>query len=100
MNRDTSQFALPALTVDVLRDSGLLVDNLFADVWQQVQNVNAYDSRLKTWMNRFHGVATQYLEHYLGWRRWLERWGQDNAPRVGLHAALGWENQFQRLTQT
>ncbi len=26
-----------------------------------VQNVNAYDSRLKTWMNRLHGVATCHL---------------------------------------
>lgn len=65
-----------------------------------IQNVNAYDSRLKTWMKRLHGVATKYLEHYLGWRRWLERWGQDNSPRVGLYAALGRENQLQRLTQT
>ena len=39
-----------------------------------IQNVNAYDSRLKQWMKRFHGVATKYLENYLGWRRWLERW--------------------------
>ncbi len=31
-----------------------------------VQNVNAYDSRLKLWMKRFHGVATKYLESYLG----------------------------------
>ncbi len=33
-----------------------------------IQNVNAYDSRLKGWIGRFHGVATKYLEHYLGWR--------------------------------
>lgn len=44
MNRDTSQWALPALTVDVLRDSGLLVDNLFADLWKQVG--------MKTLLNR------------------------------------------------
>ena len=36
MNRDTSQLALPALTADLLRDGGLLVDNLFADLWKQV----------------------------------------------------------------
>lgn len=24
-----------------------------------VQNVNAYDSRLKSWIRRFHGVATR-----------------------------------------
>ena len=36
MQRDTTQSALPALTADLLRDHGLLVDNLFADVWKQV----------------------------------------------------------------
>ena len=34
-----------------------------------VQNVNAYHSRLKNWMVRFHGVATERLSNYLGWRR-------------------------------
>jgi len=34
-----------------------------------VQNVNAYHSRLKNWMSRFHGVATERLPSYLGWRR-------------------------------
>ncbi|MFK5950636.1 MAG: IS1595 family transposase [Methylococcales bacterium] len=29
-----------------------------------IQNVNAYDSRLKNWMIRFHGIATKYLENY------------------------------------
>lgn len=37
-----------------------------------IQNVNAYDSRLKNWMRRFHGVATKYLQDYLGWRRWID----------------------------
>lgn len=27
-----------------------------------IQHVNAYDSRLKNWMRRFHGVATRYLD--------------------------------------
>jgi len=37
-----------------------------------IQNVNAYDSRLKSWMKQFNGVATKYLESYLGWRRILD----------------------------
>lgn len=37
-----------------------------------VQNVNAYTSRLKSWMKRFHGVATKYLESYLAWMRLLD----------------------------
>ncbi len=65
-----------------------------------IQNVNAYDSRLKGWMQRFHGVATKYLENYLGWRRWLERWGEFNSPQLALQAVLGCENHFQLLMQT
>lgn len=65
-----------------------------------IQNVNAYDSRLKTWMKRFHGVATKYLENYLGWRRGLERWGGQITPGVMLQAAMGRCIPFQLLTQT
>ncbi|SDY12141.1 hypothetical protein SAMN05421754_10028 [Nitrosomonas sp. Nm58] len=64
-----------------------------------IQNVNAYDSRLKQWMKRFHGVA-QVFKKLSGLRRWLERWGEHNSPIVGLQAALGRENQFQLLMQT
>lgn len=38
-----------------------------------VQNVNAYDSRLKGWLRHFKGVSTQYLDSYLGWFRAIER---------------------------
>lgn len=54
-----------------------------------VQNVNAYDSRLKTWMRRFHGVATRYLGNYLGWRRLIERHERNISPIDFLRAALG-----------
>jgi transposase-like protein len=54
-----------------------------------IQNVNAYDSRLKEWIRRFHGVATKYLESYLGWRRMLERYRQNISPTFCLHEALG-----------
>ncbi|MCL6270734.1 IS1595 family transposase [Sansalvadorimonas sp. 2012CJ34-2] len=37
-----------------------------------LQHVNAYHSHLKGWTSGiFHGVATKYLPHYLGWRRAL-----------------------------
>src|SRR5918996_5011073 len=48
-----------------------------------IQNVNAYDSRLKGWMHRFHGVATQYLENYLGWRVGCGTLGQCQYPANG-----------------
>lgn len=37
-----------------------------------IQNVNSYHSRLKKWMDRFNGVATKYLEHYLAWFRYID----------------------------
>lgn len=65
-----------------------------------IQNVNAYDSRLKQWLARFHGVATDYLESYLGWRRMLERFGTNILPGMCLRAALGKERHFQQATTT
>jgi len=54
-----------------------------------VQNVNAYDSRLKEWMRRFHGVATKYLPNYLGWHRLMERHGEALCPSRFMQDALG-----------
>jgi transposase-like protein len=61
-----------------------------------VQNVNAYHSRFKQWLARFHGVATHYLPNYLGWRRAFEQRRQIE-PETLLNAALG---NFQYLTVT
>jgi len=65
-----------------------------------IQNVNAYDSRLKGWMQRFHGVATRYLENYLGWRRLLEYFGKTIQPTDCLRAALSKERPFQQPSAT
>jgi len=54
-----------------------------------IQNVNAYHSRLKSWMTRFHGVATRYLPNYLGWRRMLERYQQRIQPVHCIQEAVG-----------
>ncbi len=64
-----------------------------------IQNVNAYDSRLKGWMRRFHGVATKYLESYLGWRRMLERYRNTISPADCLREAVG-RCPSQQLIQT
>ncbi|MNE88562.1 ISXO2-like transposase domain protein [compost metagenome] len=64
-----------------------------------IQNVNAYDSRLKAWMSRFHGVATKYLANYLGWRRLLERYGSEINPLICMRESLGMLTP-QQLTQT
>ena len=44
-----------------------VIDGVF-----HLQHVNAYHSNLKKWIfGIFHGVATKYMAHYLGWRRAL-----------------------------
>ena len=53
-----------------------------------VQNVNAYHSRLRQWLNKFHGVATRYLPNYLGWRRALDT-HRLQTPQALLLAAVG-----------
>lgn len=52
-----------------------------------LQNVNAYHSRLKLWIDRFHGVSTRWLPSYLGWRRLLDGC-PDLDPALVLKAAL------------
>ena len=55
-----------------------------------VQNVNAYVSRLRGWLQRFKGVATKYLDSYLGWFRMLDRSGPTGLqPALVLGAAMG-----------
>jgi hypothetical protein len=41
-----------------------------------IQHVNGHHSRLKGWMRRFNGVATRWLDNYLGWFRFIDRHGQ------------------------
>lgn len=53
-----------------------------------VQNVNAYHRRFRSWLARFHGVASRYLPNYLGWRCALD--GERIAsPERLLRAAIG-----------
>lgn len=57
-----------------------------------IQNINAHHGRLKSWIARFHGVATSYLTNYLGWFRVLDRASnarQKSAPMLALAIGLG-----------
>jgi transposase-like protein/IS1 family transposase len=53
-----------------------------------IQNVNAYHSRCREWLQRFHGVATHYLTNYLGWR-WALDANRISAPIDLLRASVG-----------
>jgi hypothetical protein len=57
-----------------------------------INNVNAYDSRLKAWVERFRGVATKYLDNYLGWHRLLDRDGQSASGRAIVVSLLSSSN--------
>jgi len=59
-----------------------------------IQNVNAYDSRMKLWIKRFHGVATKYLQRYVGWWRVLDTF-KNITDTVFLQTAIGIKNNFQ-----
>ena len=50
-----------------------------------VQNVNAYHSRLKAWVQKFRGVATLYLGNYLGWFR-----AHDREKAMYRNPSSGW----------
>jgi transposase-like protein len=54
-----------------------------------INNVNGYHSRLKEWLRPFHGVATRYLDNYLGWRRTIEVWRDGAQPANWLLSAVG-----------
>ena len=55
-----------------------------------IQNVNSYHGRRKQWMRRFNGVATSYLESYLGWFRALDRTPRTpSQPAQLLNLAIG-----------
>ena len=53
-----------------------------------VQNVDAYHGRFKGWLHHFRGVATRYLENYLGWR-WAIDLGRIRSAERFMRAALG-----------
>ena len=70
-----------------------VIDEIF-----HIQNLNAYISRLKRWIKRFNGVATKYLENYLGWRRIIETKNKTISPRYYLMLAL--RKSFQQVMPT
>ena len=65
-------------------DKTYVIDDIF-----HIQNLNAYTSRLKSWMVRFNGVATKYLPNYLGWRRILEKQKEGLSNEFCFNQALG-----------
>jgi len=82
------------------RPINLSAGNRVIDKAFHVQNVNAYDSHLKGWITRFHGVATKYLDHYLSWQRWLDSHEKALNPQQFLREVVGANYEYQQLMQT
>lgn len=49
-----------------------------------INNLTNYVADLRKWMERFRGVATKYLDAYLGWYRNMEEFNFDLAPETLL----------------
>ncbi|GGX87014.1 IS1595 family transposase [Massilia dura] len=52
-----------------------------------LNNVNGWHSRFKTWLRRFHGVASRYLANYTGWQRVLDA-AERTLPAHWLRASV------------
>ena len=57
-----------------------------------VQNVHAYHTRLRGWLQPFRGVASRYLTNYLGWR-WALDGERIKTPERLLRIAIGTTHQ-------
>jgi transposase-like protein len=40
-----------------------------------INKVNSLHSRFKGWLERYNGVSTKYLQNYVTWFKWLEKYG-------------------------
>lgn len=65
-----------------------------------IQGVNNYHTRLKTWIQRFHGVATKYLHRYLGWFRWFDQHSYADYQAIDFIADFTRVEAFQHLNRT
>lgn len=59
----------------LVTSDGRIIDGVY-----HIQHVNSFISHWRTWMARFRGVGTAYLDHYLGWYTWMKDkgYGEEN----------------------
>lgn len=57
--------------IDHKRIVGLLNQRVVEGVYH-IQGLNNFTMRWKTWLRRFSGVGTDYLDNYLGWFRFMD----------------------------
>ena len=53
----------------LVKSSSKCAPALVEDEVYHIQTLNNYVSRWRGWMQKFHGVGTDYLKNYLAWFR-------------------------------
>lgn len=51
----------------IIASDGRVIDEIY-----HIQHVNGFISLWKEWLDRFRGVGTSYLKHYLAWFIWMQ----------------------------
>ncbi len=59
-----------------------------------IENIRSYCDRMKQWMERFHGVATSYLNSYVSWFRAFDEFGYKLSPVLILRRAKQGDNSY------
>lgn len=54
------------------------------DITYDIQRINAYHSILKGFINRFHGVSTKHLEHYIIWNNLISNNRRNQKENISL----------------
>ncbi len=86
MNRDTKMAKLPALTLDFLNAKGLLIDNVFANLWKET-GMKTLLSRVG--FNKRSGTPMPEVVYGLMLWIWLKKDSIGMFSREGLQGAMG-----------
>jgi SRSO17 transposase len=86
MNRDTKMTELPALTLDFLNAKGLLIDNVFANLWKET-GMKTLLSRVG--FNKRSGTPMPEVIYGLMLWIWLKKDSIGMFSREGLQGAMG-----------
>lgn len=86
MNRATKNIELPVLTADLLQESGLLIDNIFASLWQQI-GMKSILSR--SGFNKRSGTPIHEVMYTLTLWLWLKKESIGMFARESLQGTMG-----------
>ena len=89
MNRATKTIELPALTVDLLKANGVLIDNVFASLWREVGMKTILN---RAGFNKRSGTPMSDVMFSLMLWLWLQKESIGMFARKCLQGAMGKDN--------